>query len=557
MADSRFSRFSDWERQLQFPYRRERENISMLALRRTRLGGSLWRSLRASPFTLRALEPRCHLAENSRCSSETKASVEQLMKSKPSSTYESLLFTSSEVQRLCNAHGVVPIEKQINAATIQSRQRDLSISQAQEIQYSVTSRGSRNDSCSCDMNEVSRADLREMQLINSYIYDFLAKPAEGLGRKGAVCPFVPKAIKNDALYLSVCRSSTFEAVKQTMEGHIVRFNGLSPRKNDKNAKFKAIVVAFPEVPLHQVKNIIDRVQRALKLRCIDMGLMIGEFHLLNPTSGLHSDDFFPLRTVSPVLAIRHMVPSDIAFMTQAHCDRSFQHSAVSGFMSQMDREGYEGRMMEKARKIQDDLKGEYTSCPFKSDFKDDCKKILNSTPAIIKCAFPHSGSAARPLRTIPTITTRSLSTAFKTPAQSVGNFQQLELRTTCSQPPSQSPYQSPNYPKRHLVGTSEVERKGFELVVRWETTHAVGFTAVKTFGGGRAGGGTRIRAYGSEEEAMDDAMALALNMQRKHDATDMALGGAKTTVMLKNPDNVQALYNPSDENSEAQAKKAK
>ena len=42
--------------------------------------------------------------------------------------------------------------------------------------------------------------------------------------------------------------------------------------------------------------------------------MIGEFHLMNSSSGLRSDKFFPLRTPVPALAIRNIVPSDIAFM---------------------------------------------------------------------------------------------------------------------------------------------------------------------------------------------------------------------------------------------------
>jgi hypothetical protein len=48
--------------------------------------------------------------------------------------------------------------------------------------------------------------------------------------------------------------------------------------------------------------------------------MIGEFHLLNNNSGLRNPDFYPLRTPYPALAIRHIVASDIAFMTPQECD---------------------------------------------------------------------------------------------------------------------------------------------------------------------------------------------------------------------------------------------
>ena len=43
--------------------------------------------------------------------------------------------------------------------------------------------------------------------------------------------------------------------------------------------------------------------------------MIGEFHMVNNKSGLRNKNFYPLRTPYPSLAIRHMVSSDIAFMS--------------------------------------------------------------------------------------------------------------------------------------------------------------------------------------------------------------------------------------------------
>jgi hypothetical protein len=44
--------------------------------------------------------------------------------------------------------------------------------------------------------------------------------------------------------------------------------------------------------------------------------MIGEFHCLNLTPGLHNKDFFPLRSPVPLLALRAMVESDLLFLAQ-------------------------------------------------------------------------------------------------------------------------------------------------------------------------------------------------------------------------------------------------
>ena len=42
--------------------------------------------------------------------------------------------------------------------------------------------------------------------------------------------------------------------------------------------------------------------------------MLGEFHNRNNSPGLRNKNFYPLRTPLPCLAIRHMVPTDIAFL---------------------------------------------------------------------------------------------------------------------------------------------------------------------------------------------------------------------------------------------------
>ena len=53
----------------------------------------------------------------------------------------------------------------------------------------------------------------------------------------------------------------------------------------------------------------------IKVNLKKKGYMIGEFHMVNNTSGLRNKNFYPLRTPYPSLAIRHMVSSDIAFMS--------------------------------------------------------------------------------------------------------------------------------------------------------------------------------------------------------------------------------------------------
>jgi hypothetical protein len=83
------------------------------------------------------------------------------------------------------------------------------------------------------------------------------------------------------------------------------------------AKEKAIVVILPDVSDAEAAEIIDETHRRLKQQFVELGLMIGKFHALSPQGGLHNPDFRPLRSPVPVLAIRHMVDSDLPFLNRA------------------------------------------------------------------------------------------------------------------------------------------------------------------------------------------------------------------------------------------------
>ena len=67
-------------------------------------------------------------------------------------------------------------------------------------------------------------------------------------------------------------------------------------------------------------------------------MMIGEFHEANNSSGLRNEYFYPLRTSIPCLAIRHMVATDIAFMTPNHSDKDTKIHLLKSYIKnfQMD-----------------------------------------------------------------------------------------------------------------------------------------------------------------------------------------------------------------------------
>eukprot|EP00656_Telonema_subtile_P054988 TRINITY_DN8361_c0_g1_i7.p1 TRINITY_DN8361_c0_g1~~TRINITY_DN8361_c0_g1_i7.p1 ORF type:complete len:1024 (+),score=243.16 TRINITY_DN8361_c0_g1_i7:93-3164(+) len=168
-------------------------------------------------------------------------------------------------------------------------------------------------------NDIPLASLKVFQKMACYFREFLARPSAHVGRPGPVCPFVPRALQQQSLYLAVVSTKGFNSqatIQGVVEGMVDRFLSLSPQQAP--GKFvKAVVLCFPDVPVSAAPQLIDGVQFALKHEFVAKGLMLGEFHMANNCSGLRNSSFFPLRTPVPCLAIRYMVPTDIVFMTKS------------------------------------------------------------------------------------------------------------------------------------------------------------------------------------------------------------------------------------------------
>jgi hypothetical protein len=78
--------------------------------------------------------------------------------------------------------------------------------------------------------------------------------------------------------------------------------------------------------------VIDKAQEEAKPCFVAKGLMCGEFHAANNATGLRNENFYPLRTPYPCLAVRHMVPGDFVFMTLDNYEQSLQVQLLENFL---------------------------------------------------------------------------------------------------------------------------------------------------------------------------------------------------------------------------------
>lgn len=155
-------------------------------------------------------------------------------------------------------------------------------------------------------------DLGVLGEVARWTVDYLCQSHPDLGRTGDVCPYTEVSMREDLLLSAVCH--VFDAdprpmMREMMLEAMAKFESMPPKVGNR-AGLKAVLVCFPSI-----EGVwIDDVQQQLALTFARRGLMIGEFHAECDKRGLHNQEFRPLRSPIPLLAIRNMMLTDLAFL---------------------------------------------------------------------------------------------------------------------------------------------------------------------------------------------------------------------------------------------------
>lgn len=196
------------------------------------------------------------------------------------------------------------------------------------------------------MHLITPSQLKEFSAASSplvktaqWIENFLAKPHTDLGRSGIVCPFVPRSLRLETIQMvEISTQAMSEAeleclVKEARETFLNQFP-----QHGKLAIYKALLLVFPDIHDDQC-DIVDRVQQKLKPFFVEKGLMLGEFHKNNQSSGLHNPDFRPLQSPVPMLAIRFMTEADLPFLSRITDSPRIRVRYLEAYLDQMSNIG--------------------------------------------------------------------------------------------------------------------------------------------------------------------------------------------------------------------------
>ncbi|GAA0369178.1 DUF6875 domain-containing protein [Streptomyces blastmyceticus] len=202
------------------------------------------------------------------------------------------------------------------------------------------------------------ADER-LRSVADWISGHVARPHPDLGRRGAVCPFVPLSQRLGLIRFAlatppVADEAGLEAAASALKAHWL---AMEPRGGP-HAIDKTIVLVLPGLP----EDLVVRVHDRLKPEFVGDGMMLGEFFPDHPGPGLHNPAFRPLHSDTPLLVARSMVANDLPFLTEKHYPPERRAGFVAAFLEHQSSASAATRR--RAREELELARGEMGRCPF-------------------------------------------------------------------------------------------------------------------------------------------------------------------------------------------------
>jgi hypothetical protein len=172
-----------------------------------------------------------------------------------------------------------------------------------------------------ELDDVSRtsglaeSDLHALRAVADWIKTFVARPHKDLGRAGPVCPFVPRALEQNTLWLAPeqIADRSVPDVVELVSCYQRLFKDAQPTDDD-GAIYKSFVLVFTDLPDDRAAAFFGDLleQLAVPSYATD-GFVMGGFHEGSEGTALYNADFRPFRSPVPFLLVRQAVVDDWKF----------------------------------------------------------------------------------------------------------------------------------------------------------------------------------------------------------------------------------------------------
>ncbi|MBU3066397.1 hypothetical protein KO481_33360 [Nocardia sp. NEAU-G5] len=148
--------------------------------------------------------------------------------------------------------------------------------------------------------------------LRRWTVEYLCQPHPDLGRPGPVCPYTGRAVAGRYLWAAFIDGDEID--RTFITAVVDDMNDLFPQlppEHQPESGLKAVLSVFPDLTRY---DDLEAVQHSQKTKFVRQGLMLGQFYPGCTVAGLHNPHFPALDSPLPLLAVRHMAPTDFAFL---------------------------------------------------------------------------------------------------------------------------------------------------------------------------------------------------------------------------------------------------
>ncbi|MDG4863725.1 hypothetical protein P8605_36835 [Streptomyces sp. T-3] len=159
--------------------------------------------------------------------------------------------------------------------------------------------------------------LDSLRQVLDWSVEFLVSGHPSLGRSGPVCPYTQPSLRKDLFLLALPANGAggaqlTDAVARLREW----YEKLATDLDADEQELLTLLMVLPELDRTDSTE-LDALQFAAKDEFVADGLMLGQFHPLCEEPGLWNEDFRPLRSPVPLLAVRRLLVFDLPFLIGA------------------------------------------------------------------------------------------------------------------------------------------------------------------------------------------------------------------------------------------------
>ncbi len=149
--------------------------------------------------------------------------------------------------------------------------------------------------------------------VAGWVKSYLMSAHPDLGRMGDVCPFTSQASRLDTIRIgaSEAGAANEDLIEAQVRDCFRQFDEIPCPKSMRH--FRTVLIGFPNCDDEGGRSALRNVHAKLKFYSIGRAKMLGLFHSETDAPGLWNQDFRPLRSPLPIMAIRNMVVHDAPF----------------------------------------------------------------------------------------------------------------------------------------------------------------------------------------------------------------------------------------------------